>query len=313
MASPLHRYGAKPDPPDERDYKVHFPAAKIPTHGTKKALREFVPFVYNQGDLESCTANAVCAAYGMELKKEGKEYFEPSRLFVYYNTREIEGTTSENRGASIRNALKAMKNKGSCREKVPSPYWPYDKSKFAKKPQPECYAAATGNTVSKYERLTIDGSTDIHQIRACLDQCYPLVFGFKVFKQSFEDKARLTGIMGMPGPGDEHVGNHAVVAVGYNDGKKRVIVLNSWGPHWGDNGYFYMPYEFIASPKRYCFDFWKIEFATETRLQARIARKAIKEAWTDDTLPSNQNPPTVYASSRGHRAESECQRCCTIV
>ncbi len=84
--------------------------------------------------------------------------------------------------------------------------------------------------------------------------------------------------MDMPGPGDMYVGNHAAVAVGYDDGKKRVTILNSWGPHWGDNGYFYMPYEFIASPPKYCFNFLKIEFATETRLQTRIARRAIKEA-----------------------------------
>ncbi len=83
MASPLHRYGAKPDPPDERDYKAHFPAAKIPTHGTKKDLCEFVPFVHDQGDLESCTANAVCAAYGMDLKKEGKEYVVYHLIFIF--------------------------------------------------------------------------------------------------------------------------------------------------------------------------------------------------------------------------------------
>ncbi len=40
----------------------------------------------------------------------------------------------------------------------------------------------------------------------------------------------------------EPVGRHAVVAVGYDDAKERIIVLNSWGRDWGDKGYFYMPY-----------------------------------------------------------------------
>ncbi len=78
MASPPVRYyGAKPDSPDPRDHKKRFALWEIPRHGSKD-LREYVPFVYNQGQLGSCTANAVCAAYAIDLKKEGKEVFKPS-------------------------------------------------------------------------------------------------------------------------------------------------------------------------------------------------------------------------------------------
>ena len=55
---------------------------------------------------------------------------------------------------------------------------------------------------------------------------------------------------------------HAVMAVGYDDKNRQVTVLNSWGEDWGDEGYFYMPYDFITDSD-VCFDFWKISFANE--------------------------------------------------
>ncbi len=312
MASqPVHYYGAKRDSPDPRDYKMkEFASEEIPSKATTE-LR--VPFVYNQGHLGSCTANAVCAAYAIDLEKEGKQVFIPSRLFVYYNTRVREETVCEDSGATLRETVKAFAKLGVCyeerprRNECPRPFWSYDrcKTRFKQKPPPECYGAAKGNTVCRYESLK--DHTKIDQIRACLDQEYPLVFSFQVFKQSFEKKARVGGIMCMPGPDDTHVDNHAVVAVGYNDARKRVTVLNSWGVHWGHNGYFYMPYDFITN-EVYCFDFWKIEFANETTSKARLA--PVKTEWAygkTDEESSLQDP-----SPARHRLESRCCTCTLI-
>jgi C1A family cysteine protease len=47
--------------------------------------------------------------------------------------------------------------------------------------------------------------------------------------------------MPLPKPGEATIGGHAVVAVGYSDPQSHVIVRNSWGPSWGDCGYFYLP------------------------------------------------------------------------
>lgn len=58
---------------------------------------------------------------------------------------------------------------------------------------------------------------------------------------------------------DESVlGGHAVLAVGYDDGAKVLIIRNSWGDEWGDKGYFYMPYEYIENPSL-AHDFWVIK------------------------------------------------------
>jgi C1A family cysteine protease len=51
----------------------------------------------------------------------------------------------------------------------------------------------------------------------------------------------------MPKPGEKPDGGHAVLAVGYSDSSKCLILRNSWGSKWGANGYFYMPYAYASS------------------------------------------------------------------
>ena len=82
------RYGWKPDLPDYRDMLYAAPRAPkgIPP---KVDLRKGCPPVYDQGDLGSCTANAIGAAFQFNQMKEGLKSFIPSRLFIYYNERDI--------------------------------------------------------------------------------------------------------------------------------------------------------------------------------------------------------------------------------
>ncbi len=262
MSRAVYHYGAREDTYDRRDHKKVYHPSEIPRH-LNIDLRGYVDHIYAQGSLRSCTANALCAAYGLDLVKQsqtlsgGYNYFAPSRLFLYYNTREYEGTTRENVGASIRDTVKALNRKGVCPEKD----WPYHIKRYTTKPNESCYQAAVGNNLCKYESL----KQEKDQLRACLKDKCPFVFGFNVYRSFHNYRNKTSGGMTMPtreeiirGP----EGRHAVVAVGYNDAMECIIVLNSWGRDWGDKGYFYMPYAFITDPKM-CSDFWKITFACE--------------------------------------------------
>lgn len=199
----------------------------------------------------------MCAAYGLDLQKQDETtYFDPSRLFLYYNTRYYISEVGKNAATSIRDTIKVFNCSGVCEEVA----WPYHVSKFKKKPPKQCYRDAEGNDLRCYERLK---HTDIHQLRACLKDESPFVFGFDVYR-SFRD-ADEDGEMPMPSERElsrEPEGQHAVLAVGYDDDEQRITVLNSWGKDWGDEGYFDMPYEFITDSDM-CFDFWKISFANE--------------------------------------------------
>jgi C1A family cysteine protease len=242
------RYGWIPDVPDQRDllYSAVRPAAiALPPHID---LRPTCPSVEDQGNLGSCTGNALAGAIEFLERKDRVLFVDASRLFIYYNERVMEGTVKSDSGAMIRDGIKTLKNLGVCSETR----WPYIISKFAVKPGTACYHEALNRQITSYHRImTLD------EMRACLAEGFPFVFGFTVY-ESFESQAvAQTGIVPMPQPTERTLGGHAVLAVGYDDGQRRFIVRNSWGPGWGQKGYFTIPYEYLAN-RNLADDLWTI-------------------------------------------------------
>jgi C1A family cysteine protease len=165
----------------------------------------------------------------------------------------IEGTVDHDAGAQIRDGIKAVAKLGA----PPESDWPYDIAKFANRPPPQAYSDAKQDLVSAYSRVV----QDVTQMRGCLAEGYPFVFGFTVY-QSFEGASvAQTGIVPMPGTGEAVLGGHCVVAVGYDDTKRQFTIRNSWGTGWGLNGYCLMPYEYLINP-RLASDFWTIRSVT---------------------------------------------------
>src|SRR6266568_2031806 len=237
----IAHYGWIPDLPDQRDYQYAAPIAAIGTLPTNIDLTSACPPVYDQGQLGSCTANAIAGAIQFEQMKQNlAQIFTPSRLFIYYNERVIEGTVNSDSGAQIRDGIKSVASEGVC----PEPEWPYDISMFTQKPPPQAYKDALEDRAVSYLSLI----QDPNQMKGCLASGYPFVFGFTVY-ESFETEAvARTGHAPMPSFGERAVGGHAVVAVGYEDAHQRFIVRNSWGTGWGMDGYFTMPYAYLIQP-----------------------------------------------------------------
>jgi C1A family cysteine protease len=95
-------------------------------------------------------------------------------------------------------------------------------------------------------------------MKGCLASGFPFVFGFTVYTSFESEEVAHTGIVPMPSEGEQALGGHAVVAVGYNDASKRFIVRNSWGVQWGQKGYFEIPYEYLINSDL-ADDFWTIK------------------------------------------------------
>lgn len=245
------KYGWIPDLPDHRDLRFSLAKSLIALPSKIDLRGNNMPAVLSQGQLGSCTANAIASAHEFaQYKSNTKEPFTPSRLFIYFNERVMEGTVHEDAGAMIRDGIKSIAQKGVC----PETEWPYDIASFTKKPPVPCYKHAKEHQALKYSRLNVN----LSDIKACLASGFPFVFGFAVY-QSFETaEVTRTGIMPMPSKKERQLGGHAVLACGYDDSTQRVIVKNSWGVRWGDKGFFYMPYKFIIN-QNLCDDFWNVQ------------------------------------------------------
>jgi C1A family cysteine protease len=247
----IRRYGWLPDLPDHRDRLFAAPPAMVVALPPSVDLRTSCPPVYDQGQLGSCTANAIGGALQFNQMKEGlSDIFVPSRLFIYYNERVMENTVDQDSGAMIRDGIKSVSKEGAPHETL----WPYVISKFKAKPSPKAYKDALKHRAILYERVT----PTIDQLKGCLASGFPFVFGFAVYESFESSEVAKSGIVPMPKPKERQLGGHAVLAVGYDDTTSRFIVRNSWGDKWGISGYFMMPYDYLTDANL-SDDFWTIK------------------------------------------------------
>lgn len=208
-------------------------------------LRKYCPKVFDQGNLGSCTAQAIVAAIEISRKKRGDpDDTALSRLFVYYNERKAEGDTQEDAGASISDGIYSVIHEGVCREKL----WTYTdgQEKFKKEPPKKCYQDALSNV----QFLDLDVSTvdqNLTAIKSVLASEKPIVLGISVFVSLMSDEVEKTGIIPLPKPDEAGDGRHAVVLAGYNDAQQQFLLRNSWGKSWGQKGYAWIDYDYILN------------------------------------------------------------------
>ncbi len=248
---PAPRYGWMKDDHDDRDYRYSPPSEVIQNLPPEVDLRTGFPPAYNQGNMNSCTANAIAAAIEYDERREKvRKAFIPSRLFIYYNERAMEGTADSDSGAQIRDGIKSVSKLGCCKEIL----WPYKERLLKLRPRARCYKQAVRYKAVQYERV----SYNLEHMKSCLASGFPFVFGIKVYS-SFEDaRVREAGHLEIPKQSEKLVGKHAVIAAGYQDSRKWFIVRNSWGKKWGIEGYFTLPYEYLMD-RKLSGDIWTIK------------------------------------------------------
>lgn len=207
-------------------------------------LRSKMPRVYDQEKLGSCTANAICAAF---------EYIVPnfigSRLFLYYNERQLKNTVLYDAGAYLCDGIKAICTYGICSETQ----WPYTISKFSIKPPRQCYIDALKYYVVSANNI----HKDIKSMKKSLNLGFPFLVEISVYSSFESNQFVRTGIIPMPTRTDKFLGRHAVLVCGYNDSTQCWTVRNSRGSNWGDKGYFYLRYQYLLDSSL-CSDLWNI-------------------------------------------------------
>lgn len=237
------RYTWRPDLPDVRDHIYQAPLAPLPEHVD---LRPGCSPVEDQGNLGSCTAQAIVGALEYLDRRDDHRYVNRSRLMLYYEERKREGTLDIDSGAMIRTGVKAATKVGVCAETL----WPYRISRYREAPSKAAYADADKRRIAEYQRIT-----SLSAMRGALAAGFPVVFGFSVYESFESARVEATGLVPMPRGGEALLGGHAVLAVGYDDPSKRVIFRNSYGPRWGMAGYGTLPYAYVTD-RNLSDDFW---------------------------------------------------------
>ncbi len=248
-------YGWIKDASDPRDFKFVSPIKTLPKSVN---MRPYMPPILDQGNLGSCTANAIANDFYAEMLRQLSlktinHAWLPSRLLIYFNERTLEGTVKQDSGASVRDGFKTINTLGVC----PETEWPYIISNFAVKPPAKCYIDALRDKTVQY--LSIPQV--LTQMKGCLASGYPFVFGFNVYESFESDEVAKTGIVPMPVKGEALLGGHCVLACGYDDYYQRFMVMNSWGSGWGIKGYFTIPYAYLTSANL-ASDFWTIRLVS---------------------------------------------------
>ena len=250
--------GCRRGPEDPRDFKVMFSAAPL---ARKVDLRNLCSPVEQQDQLSSCTANAVVGAMEMLERKQGLPQRDLSRLYVYWNTRALDGSTDKDAGSYISSAMKAVKANGACLESI----WPYNVRSVFSKPTALAYRDGMLRQAVEYARVA-QGQGVLQALNGGL----PVVFGTMLY-ESFETVTGRTGIVPVPAPGEPQVGGHAMLIVGYDLDARTYLVRNSWGSKWGLAGYCKMPFELVDNPA-VSWDFWTVRSIEKPPVGYKVVR-----------------------------------------
>jgi hypothetical protein len=297
-----------PSPLDQRDI-IFCP--RVPPEEFKVTLDLLpnVEEVKNQLDAGSCVATGIAEqaewlakAYGISL--------DLSRMFLYTATLDYEGRLGQS-GLFVRDAYKVAFKYGICPENGPDGY-PYDTSKQAVRPPDSAYLKARETRLLRYESVVSNNGfsnyTDsdvVRRIKSALNEGMPVGIGLRVTQSiySMTGPWRQQNYIKAGDPNSPIAGGHYMVIIGYDDLYGKFLVLNSWGPTWGDGGFGGFSYDIVSD---FTFEAWvirdfngwkvpeapgiKFEGINRFRLTARIVPE-LNEIGTTTNIWMGVRPP----------------------
>lgn len=266
---------ARPDEIDVRDrpYRPAIGSAPPPTLFPKHAL----PVKY-QGDTMACTGFALSLVVEHLLLASGRERkpaISPYMLYSMARRYDEYPGSSEDKGSSLRGAMKGWFKHGACRE----PLFPgLEMPAASKSLADDWWFDAVKRPLGAYYRIDHKAITDMH---AALNEV-GILYASAGCHSGWDEGIELTalkkrptsfteprkGIWEIPVKGGHarHSG-HAFAIVGYNE--RGFLIQNSWGTDWGSYGYAILSYDdWIAN----AMDCWVAQLGVVTQDHTAISK-----------------------------------------
>ncbi len=222
---------------------------------TKLSMRAYVPVPGNQGEQGSCVgwatayaARTLIAAREAEVTHSAaKRQLTLSPSFIF---NQIQRQGCEN-GSLISDALKLMSEQGVASMAS----FPYRENSCVAQPDARILQEAEDFRIKAFTRLWGSTSRNRHvSARRALAAGHPVVIGMFLpesfvdfdgsdFFATEDERAGMQALYeGRRSP--LILGGHAMTVVGYDDAREggSFEIVNSWGPDWGDGGFFWINY-----------------------------------------------------------------------
>ena len=248
MYEAKHVYNLHKDLFPQKDFLFN-PAIHLEKIATCFDIFEDFGEVLNQGQIGQCTGEAGINDFNVLYHQDTGKFLDLSAGYVYLNERKLQGSQiNADTGSSGRVLMQSLLQYGVCLE----PDYPSTIDNFGKDANKACYDYGSNHQALKFERILQLKP----YIESAIMQRIAIPFGMAVYESFESDIVASDGVVSMPKENEQLLGYHEVTMGGYDS--QGCKVRNSWGKDWGDNGNFYLPWEYVLNPA-YCMDFMALQ------------------------------------------------------